>query len=128
MSVSSTDIVVVGLGADLDGLEWEAFDIPGGSGPVSVHRLHADAETGAITLLVRFPAGWERAEAGSYAAAEEIYLLEGSLEMNGQRHGAGTWLRVPPGAARHDTSTPDGALALARFDGPARWTPDRSTP
>ena len=127
MSASTSDFFAVSVG-DLDALEWEPFDIPGGSLPVSVSRLHADAVTRALTLVVRFPAGWERSERGSYSAAEEVYVLEGSLELNGQRHPAGTWLRVPPGTRRHHTATPDGAVALARFDGPPRWTPERSEP
>lgn len=111
---------------DLAGLDWEPFDVPGGSVPVAVSRLYADPQTRAATLVVRFPVGWQRAEVGSYSAAEEVYVLKGALEMNGARHLAGTWFRVPAGAERRNTATPDGAVALARFDGPARWTPDRS--
>jgi hypothetical protein len=117
------------IAADLNGeLAWEAFDIPGGSAPVSVCRLHADPATRAVTAVVRFPAGWERAEAGSYEAAEEFHVLEGSVELNGEHHGPGTWVRVPAHVERLHTATPGGALTLARFDGPPRWHPTRSTP
>ena len=124
---TTLDVLAFSLG-DLDKLDWEPFDVPGGSLPVSVSRLHADPVTRAMTLVVRFPAGWERAEVGSYSSTEEVYLLAGTLEMNGTRHEAGSWLRVPAGASRRRTATPGGAVALARFDGPARWTPDRSAP
>ena len=43
---------------DLAGLDWEPFDVPGGSLPVAVSRLHLDPQTRAATLVVRFPVGW----------------------------------------------------------------------
>ena len=124
---TTVDVLACSLG-DLAALDWEPFEVPGGSVPVSVSRLHADPETRAVTLVVRFPAGWQRPEAGAYSAAEEVYLLDGSLEMNGTPYGAGTWFRVPAGAVRRHTASPGGAVALARFDGPARWTPERTDP
>lgn len=124
---TTVDVLARSLG-DLTVLDWEPFDVPGGSEPVAVSRLHAEPESRAVTLVVRFPAGWRRPEAGSYAAAEEVYLIDGALEMNGTRYEAGTWFRVPAGAVRRQTATPQGAIALARFDGPARWTPERSAP
>lgn len=110
--------------SSLESLEWEPFDIPGGTSPVSIHRLHSDPTTRAMTLVVRFPAGWQRPQAGSYSAAEEAYVLEGAIEINANRFYAGEWFHIPTGLVRHVMSSPDGAVVLARFDGPPRWTPE----
>jgi hypothetical protein len=100
-------------------LDWRPFDIPGGSAPVEIVRLH-NAQP---TLAVRFPPGWERYQTGSYAASEEFIVVDGSIEMNEEIYAPGSWAFVPAGATRRGTSAPAGALTLARFTGDARWTP-----
>lgn len=101
----------------------QELEIPGGNPAVHTARLHVDDASRASTLLVRFPAGWERPSAGSYSSAEEFVLLDGTIEMNDITYRAGDWVYVPAGAERRNTVAPGGALALARFAGPARWRP-----
>lgn len=102
---------------------WMDFQIPDGSAPVRLHRLHLDRASNASVSLVEFPVGWSRAASGSYAVAEEFVLLAGALEMNGQRHEPGDWAFVPAGARRADTRAAAGALALAWFGGVPTWQP-----
>jgi hypothetical protein len=102
-------------------LAWQDFDIPSGNMPVQTVRLQNDEPTRALTLLVRFPDGWERAAAGSYDCAEEFVVLEGALLMNGMTYRPDDWVYVPASVQRKNTSAPAGALALARFAGPVRW-------
>lgn len=71
---------------------------------------------------MRFPKGWERSSPGSYLSAEEFIVLEGSLEMNGRGFQANDWVYVPDRVTRRNTASPDGALTLASFLGPSRWT------
>ena len=101
--------------------ERKPFQIPGGSSPVEIATLHEDKETGARTTAVWFPPGWSRASTGWYSAAEEVFVVEGALEMNGEVIASGQWVYYPAGFERRATHTPDGALALAHFDGPPRW-------
>lgn len=100
---------------------WISFPVPGGSEPVRLHRLHADAVTKASVSLVEFPPGWAREETGSYVVAEEFVLLRGRLELNGRSHVAGDWVLVPAGARRTGTRAGEGALALAWFGGVPTW-------
>ena len=104
--------------------EWAPFDIPGGNAAVQMALLDHDSVTRARTVLVRFPAGWTRGEAGSYVAAEDLVLLEGTLRMNGALWQAGDWAFVPARGLRAQMLTDDGALAYARFLGPAKWLRD----
>jgi hypothetical protein len=109
---------------DLRGpLAWTAFDIPGGTQPVELVRLRIEPATKATVAVVRFPRGWRRTVEGCYEVAEEVVILDGSLEMSGATYPRGTWAWFPPRYLRSDQATPDGALAFARFEGPARWTP-----
>lgn len=104
-----------------DALAWESFDIPDGSEPAQVFRLRVEPGTKAITLLVRFPAGWNRMVPGYYEAAEDVLFLEGELEINGVTYRNGDWAYFPAGSVRRAMASPNGAFALARFGGAARW-------
>jgi hypothetical protein len=111
-------------------LPWTDFGIPASAPPVRLVRLHADAVTGASLLLVRFPEGWQRPAAGHYACGEEFVVLDGELWVSGVRYSSGHCGWLPAGAPRHDSAAPAGALAVAWFAGPPRWTgdpADRST-
>jgi hypothetical protein len=101
-------------------LEWNQVTIPDSSPSVTVARLRGEPD-GASWVLVRFPPGWARLVSGHYLAAEEYWLLEGELVLNGVTHRLGECDRVPAGAVRTDTRTPLGALIIARFSAPARW-------
>ena len=49
---------------------------------VEYKMLSRDAETGACSLLMRYPAGWSREGPEHIVADEEFYVLEGSLTMD----------------------------------------------
>jgi len=101
-------------------LAWREITIPDGSPAVAVARLREEAG-GAFWTLVRFPAGWSRPITGHYLVDEEFWVLEGDLVMNGvtYRPDQGDYLRA--GTPRSDTRSETGALAIARFAGPATW-------
>ena len=104
-----------------DGVEWSPFDIPGGSDSVDIARMHADEQTRAQSLFVRFPAGWRRPFSGYYETSEELLILDGLLTMSGETYGPGDWAYFPAGFPRRDTFAEPSVLAFARFGGPARW-------
>jgi hypothetical protein len=95
--------------------------MPDSSGPVRLARL-PELPDAAFRAFVRFPAGWSRTLAGHYAAAEEIFLLEGELHLNEFALRAGGYLWVPALGARIDSRAEGGCLALAWFSGFPRWT------
>ena len=110
-------VVVVELDEDL---EWRTAKMPYSSGPVELVLLHK-MDDGAISVLVRFPVGWSRLIAGYYPVAEEFVVLQGELNFDGLNCRPCDWVLVPAGLVRSATSTPKGALAWARFDGPAHF-------
>jgi hypothetical protein len=109
--------VVVDLAGDLD---WNAFEIPGATIPARIVTLHVDPSR-ARSLLVEFPEGFRRDVEGWYECAEELVVIEGGLEMSGQTYRPNDWAWIPAGAPRTATAAKPSMLALARFDGPARW-------
>lgn len=100
---------------------WESYEIPGGDRPVDLVRLGRDVRRG-FDVLVRFPAGWTRSGPGHYDAAEEVIFLAGSFEMNGHTHVAGDYAWFPADHTRTASVSATGALALAWFSKPNRWT------
>lgn len=82
----------------------------------------------AQSLIVRFPAGWSRPVAGSYATSEELVVIEGSLTLSGEVYVPGDWAFLPAGWLRDGTDADGHVLAYARFGGPARWTRGAGAP
>ena len=103
-------------------LAWKATPMPGSSQPVQLARLPA-ASDGAFRAFVRFPAGWQRADAGHYAVAEEFLLLEGDLELNGLTWGPGGYAWIPAHRPRRDLGSKSGCLVFAWFGAAPRWIP-----
>jgi hypothetical protein len=101
--------------------EWVEFQIPESSPPVELSRLSQDPASRAQTLLVRFAPGWSRPSTGYYEASEEFFVLEGDLTIGESTFGPGDYALIPAGALRGPSSSKQGALTLAHFDGPARW-------
>jgi hypothetical protein len=101
-------------------LEWSDFTIPESSPPVRLARLRQEAD-GGIWWLVRFPAGWSRPLPGHYLVEEEFWVLEGELDVSEVRYGPGDRGLVAAGEERRGSASGPGALAVARFGGPARW-------
>jgi hypothetical protein len=104
-----------------DDLKWSEFRIPDSSPPVHLARLHT-VESGAFSTLVAFPPGWSRPKTGHYDVVEEMLILEGSFRMSGIDYDMGHYAWLPPGDDRTDSSSPSGALTLAWFGGPTRWS------
>ena len=110
---------------DLDSAEltWLEHNIAGSDQPAKLVMLHADAERGTRSVLVRFPDGWRRDAVGHQPAGEEMVLLSGGLSMSGQAVEVGELLVVEPHATRSETFVADGTSALVWFSGPGGgWT------
>jgi len=102
-------------------LPWRRIP-PGAARPDAEYKyLSRDADTGACTCLIRYPAGWARLADEALDAAEEFYVLEGGLEINGQHFGADHYGHLPRGLLRHSMSTLRGAVVLTFFDAEPRF-------
>ncbi len=80
--------------------------------PLTEYKLVAyDAERRATTSLVRFAPGM-RYPAHRHGGTEEIFVLEGSMSLNGVTLKAGDYCRSVAGTEEVGTFTLEGALAL----------------
>jgi quercetin dioxygenase-like cupin family protein len=91
---------------------WRGSSTPG----VSVKVLRADIATGESTVLVRFEAG-ARFPTHSHPGGEEIYVLDGELQVGRDRLSAGDYFYTPPGGT-HAASSGGGCLLLVALAKP----------
>lgn len=98
-------------------LPWQR-GLPGGRrDDVECKILSRDAQTGEASLLVRYPAGWTRAEPHHIDADEEIFVLDGALTINGAAYGKYSYVHMPGGYPRQSTASPRGAVAITFVSG-----------
>lgn len=80
--------------------------------------LSVDSETGAATLLLRYPPGWAELGPSWCQADEEVFVLSGQLALNGREfrsHHYGYW---PRGHVRRSLGAGvSGAVVLTCFSG-----------
>lgn len=97
-------------------LPWRRIG-PGLARPDAEYKyLSRDAATGACSLLIRYPPGWRREGPEYLDAAEEFYVLDGVLEIDGTRLGHDSYGRIPARANRLSLGAPRGAVVLTFFD------------
>ena len=104
----------------IDELSWEDQEVPDSTPLTRLVRLPSALADRGFTVVVRFPVGWTRPQAGHYVSTEEIYVLDGEVNLSARRYGPGDYGYFPAGYHRFDSHSP-GALVLAWFGGPARW-------
>ena len=95
-----------------DEAAWRALPTPG----VSIKLLRDDKETGESTFLLRFESG-ARFPAHNHPGGEQVFVLEGDLQIGRERLRAGDYLYTPPNGA-HAVSTEAGCLLLATLPRP----------
>lgn len=86
---------------------WIPSPVPG----IDYKLISHDAGSGMRTQLVRFSAG-ARYPRHRHAGTEEIFLLEGSVSVNGIVLRAGDYCRSEPGTEEVGTYSETGGLAL----------------
>lgn len=96
-------------------LSWEpCVSRPG----VTMKRLSHDPQTGALSALLRYPAGW-RTAAATLAMDEEFFVLDGTLDHGGTEYGPDCYAFWPRFFPRQAISAPSGATVLTFFSAPA---------
>lgn len=78
--------------------------------------LSRDPDDGACSILIRYPPGWRREGPEHIPAAEEFYVLDGALEINGRRFGPDYYGHIPARTTRTSMSAPNGAVVLTFLD------------
>ena len=97
-------------------LGWKTGVLPGIAGELDCKTLSMDSETGACSVLFRYPAGWRREGLGHLSAAYEFLVLDGEFEINSQLYSLDCYAYLPAGFSYRSTSSRNGAVVLAFFD------------
>jgi len=97
-------------------LPWRRIG-PGNARPDAEYKfLSRDSSTGACSAIIRYPPGWRRCADEHLDAAEEFFVLDGALEINGETFGHDVYGYAAPGAQRRTMSSAGGAVVLTFFD------------
>ena len=97
-------------------IPWAESDIGGLRPGVAVRVLSQDAETNAVSMVVRYPAGFTAACA-ALSVDEEFLVLEGDLMAGDQRFGPLGYAHWPAGYSAGSLSSSNGAVVLLFFSG-----------
>lgn len=94
-----------------------------GTGPAGtdVRVLSLDDETGAASVLVRYPPGWAPGGPEYLNADEEFLVLSGELELNDLTYGPLSYAFLPAGFPRRGAASPRGALVLTFYESEPRF-------
>ena len=79
--------------------------------------LSADDETGACTVIFRFPPGWSKTGPWHLKDDAEIYVLDGQAEINGETFTLDCYAFLPGGFVWDSISTETGVDILVFFEG-----------
>jgi hypothetical protein len=89
-------------------VQWQPYRVPG----VAIAKLYEDPMRREIVCLLRAQAGVYY-PSHRHASAEEIFMLEGDLVVDGEVYGMGDYIRSAPGTA-HAPHTQNGCMFLIR--------------
>lgn len=94
---------------------------------ISTRVLSKDDTDGSASTILKYPPGWSRTAPHVLQADEEIFVLEGAMEINGISYTKHCYAHLPRGYVRTSHITEKGAVVLTFFsDTPA--AEDRGTP
>lgn len=107
-------------------LPWQHVGPDGARPGVEYKFLSRDPVSGACSVLLRYPAGWRREGEEHLLAAEEFYVLDGSLLIDDRiACTADCYAHWPRGWVHRSVAAPRGAVVLAFYDARPEVRPGR---
>ncbi len=83
---------------DTEKIPWEPHVVGGKRiDPLQQKILSYDEETGAVTLMVKYPKGFHQPFLTYHTVIEELYILKGRIMMEGREYSEGYYAYRPPG-------------------------------
>ena len=98
-------------------LPWEAAAGGGYHQGVEIKTLSRDDQSGACSLLLRYPPGWGQEGQRYIDVDEELIVLGGALEINAVEYSDQCYAHLPAGFERRQASSPEGATVLTFLSG-----------
>jgi hypothetical protein len=90
----------------------------GGARPeVEMKILSQDADNAESSTLIRYPHGWKQTRAEHLLVDEELFVLDGAVEIAGVEYGRHCYAYLPAGYVRPSASSQGGAVVLTMFSG-----------
>jgi len=93
-------------------IEWQPTATPG----VHYKLLRSDRETGTQTVLLKFDPG-AQFPSHNHPGGEELYVIEGEIQVGRDHLNAGDYLYTPPGG-KHPASSKTGCLIFVTVGKP----------
>lgn len=100
-------------------LPWRQGLPEGHRAGVESRVLSFDDDSGASSLLVRYPAGFSAPDPFTLNVDEELFVLDGDLTIGDRAYGIKSYAHLPAGHRRTSMSSRDGAVALTFLSGAA---------
>ncbi|MER3426662.1 MAG: hypothetical protein C4334_00980 [Pyrinomonas sp.] len=94
---------------------WRKLDLPGFPPGIEYRTLSFDDETGAISAVAKFAAGYSQPP-GFSRSSMEIVVMDGHLKVGDRRCGFGFYLYVPAGVSLPPIEAPEGARVLLFYN------------
>jgi hypothetical protein len=94
-----------------DALAWEEGFLPATTRRV----LSTDPDSGALSEITSYPPGWTQPAGRALGAAEEIFVLAGSLTVAGERLGRFGYARFPAGYSVETAHSDTGAVVATFY-------------
>lgn len=104
-------------------LPWSSWPEAGWRAGAEIKILSRDGETGAISALVRYPAGWSAAASGHLDADEEFLVLRGAFRINAETYGDFCYAHLPMGYPRAEARCETETIVLTFLSRRAALTP-----
>ena len=102
-------------------LPWQRDAIAARDG-ADAKILSLDQETGAVSCIIRYPAGYARG-AEWLAADEEFWVLDGAITVDGVEYGQHSYAHLPRDMPRSGFASAGGAAVLTFFSATPVATP-----
>jgi hypothetical protein len=94
---------------------FKKMTLPGFGKGMHYKMLSLDTDTGACTMTVMFEKGYALPPGMSYSELE-LFVMTGHIEMDGRKHGPGTYVNLPAGVALPAMSMPRGMTGLMFYN------------
>ena len=98
-------------------VSWSTLGDDSARPGTEVKLLSHDTDSKAVTVILRYPAGWSLDQEHHVDSDEELYVLSGTLTINDTLYEEGDYAFLPAGFPRSTMATSDGADVMTFFEG-----------
>jgi len=104
---------------DTEKIPWEPHVAEGKRvDPLLQKILSYDEETGAVTLMVKYPQGFAHPFLTYHTVTEELFILKGRIKMEGKEYAEGYYAFRPPGMIHGQMEVVEDTILLIMLSGP----------